>query len=107
MIHKVGASILLLSVALLVGASAAASQPEKKQPAPEKTTPEAPKKQIVVGFSQTGAESDWRAAETRSIKEEAEKRGVTLKFSDAQGKQPEQIRAIYEFVRQKVDVIVL
>ncbi len=45
----------------------------------------APKKSgLVVGFSQIGAESDWRTAETSSIREEAKKRGISLKFSDAQ-----------------------
>jgi galactofuranose transport system substrate-binding protein len=65
------------------------------------------KKPIVVGFAQEGAESAWRTAETKSIKDEAQKRGVTLKFSDAQEKQPEQIRAVRDFVRQKVDAIIL
>ena len=61
----------------------------------------------VVGFSQIGAESDWRAAETRSIQSEAARRGVELKFADAQGKQENQIRALKTFVAQKVDAIVL
>lgn len=84
------------------GVGGGGSQPAKKE---EKK--DAEKKQIVVGFSQCGAENDWRTAETKSIKEEAEARGVTLKFSDASGKPAEQIKAIQEFVRQKVDVIVL
>jgi simple sugar transport system substrate-binding protein len=61
----------------------------------------------VVGFSQIGAESDWRAAETRSIVEEAAKRGIELKLSDAQGRQENQIRALKGFVAQRVDAIVL
>ncbi len=60
---------------------------------------------LVVGFSQVGAESGWRTANTRSIKGEADRRGVTLKFSDAQGDQENQIRAIRSFIQQKVDVI--
>lgn len=62
---------------------------------------------LTVGFSQVGAESAWRTAETQSIKSEAAKRGVTLKFSDAQGKQANQIKAVRSFVTQKVDVIVI
>jgi len=62
-------------------------------------------KKIVVGFSQIGAESNWRKANTESIKSEAEKRGIELKFVDAQGKQEKQIRAIKNFIAQKVDVI--
>jgi galactofuranose transport system substrate-binding protein len=62
-------------------------------------------KPLVVGFSQTGAESGWRTANTKSIKDEAAKRGVTLKFSDAQGDQENQIRALRSFIQQRVDVI--
>ncbi len=64
-------------------------------------------KPMVVGFVQVGAESDWRVAETKSIKEEANNRGVDLKFSDAQGKQENQIKAIRSFIAQGVSAIVL
>jgi len=67
----------------------------------------APAKKLTVGFAQVGAESAWRTAETQSIKSEAEKRGVTLKFSDAQGKQENQIRSVRNFVAQHVDAIIL
>lgn len=60
-----------------------------------------------VGFAQVGAESDWRAAETRSIRTEAEKRGYALKFSDGQGKQENQIKALRAFIAQKLDAIIL
>ena len=72
----------------------------------EKTTT-AKKKAITVGFSQIGAESAWRTAETRSIIEEAKKRGIDLKFSDAQQKQENQIKAIRSFIAQGVDAIIL
>jgi simple sugar transport system substrate-binding protein len=62
---------------------------------------------LVVGFSQVGAESSWRTANTKSIKEEAAKRGITLRFSDAQQKQENQITAVRNFIAQKVDVILL
>src|SRR5689334_10021433 len=62
---------------------------------------------LVVGFSQIGAESAWRSAETTSIRSEAEKRGVQLNFSDAQQKQENQIKALRTFIAQKVDAIVL
>ena len=64
-------------------------------------------KKLKVGFSQVGAESDWRVAETRSIRLEAAKRGVDLKFSDAQGKVENQISAIRSFIAQGVDAIIL
>lgn len=60
---------------------------------------------LTVGFSQIGAESGWRTANTDSIKSEAEARGINLKFSDAQQKQENQIKAIRSFIDQKVDVI--
>ena len=61
----------------------------------------------MVGFAQVGAESSWRTAETESIKAEAAKRGITLKFSDAQGKQENEIKAVRGFIAQGVDAIVL
>lgn len=64
-------------------------------------------KPLKVGFAQTGAESAWRTANTNSMKTEAEKRGIELKFADGQGKQENQIRAIRSFVAQRVDAIVL
>jgi len=60
---------------------------------------------IVLGFSQVGAESEWRTANTESIKSSATAAGIDLKFSDAQQKQENQIKAIRAFIAQKVDVI--
>jgi len=62
-------------------------------------------KKIVLGFSQIGAESEWRTANTMSIKDTAAKEGIELKFSDAQQKQENQIKALRSFIAQKVDVI--
>src|SRR5215831_1495233 len=97
----------MLSVvsAVVVGALTSAAAAEVSGTQPEKQ-PEA-KKQLVVGFSQVGAESAWRTAETKSIRSEAQKRGVDLKFADAQGKQANQINSIRSFITQKVDAIIL
>lgn len=62
-------------------------------------------KKLTVGFAQIGAESAWRTAETESIKKEASKRNVDLRFVDAQQKKTNQIAAIRSFITQKVDVI--
>jgi simple sugar transport system substrate-binding protein len=62
-------------------------------------------KKIVLGFSQVGAESEWRTANTESIKSAAKDAGIELKFSDAQQKQENQIKALRAFIAQKVDVI--
>ncbi|HEV2294689.1 MAG TPA: ABC transporter substrate-binding protein [Tepidisphaeraceae bacterium] len=64
-------------------------------------------KPLVVGFAQVGAESAWRTANTQSIQDEAKKRGIDLRFSDAQGKQENQIAAVRGFIAQRVDVILL
>jgi len=60
------------------------------------------RQQLVVGFSQIGAESSWRLAETKSIQQEAEKRGVQLKLSDAQQKQENQIKAVLSESQMKI-----
>jgi len=60
---------------------------------------------LVVGYSQLGAESEWRTGNTASVKEAAEGLGVELLFSDAQQKQENQIKAIRTFIAQQVDVI--
>ncbi len=62
-------------------------------------------KPLVMGFSQVGAESEWRTANTASVKDAAKKAGVTLKFADAQQRQENQVKAIRSFIAQKVDVI--
>jgi simple sugar transport system substrate-binding protein len=64
----------------------------------------APKK-ITLGFSQIGAESEWRTSNSESIKQAAKDAGIDLKFSDAQQKQENQIKAIRSFIAQRVDVI--
>jgi simple sugar transport system substrate-binding protein/ribose transport system substrate-binding protein len=60
---------------------------------------------ITLGFSQVGAESGWRTANTKSIQESAAAAGIDLKFADAQQKQQNQITAIRSYITQKVDVI--
>ncbi len=60
---------------------------------------------LVVGYSQLGAESEWRTGNTASIQKAAESLGVELIFSDAQQKQENQIKAIRTFIAQQVDVI--
>ncbi|MBE2222371.1 MAG: ABC transporter substrate-binding protein [Anaerolineae bacterium] len=61
--------------------------------------------ELVVGYSQVGAESEWRTGNTASLKEAAESLGVELLFSDGQQQQENQIKAIRTFIAQRVDVI--
>jgi galactofuranose transport system substrate-binding protein len=60
---------------------------------------------LVVGYAQLGAESEWRVANTISIKETAAQLGVELRFYDAQQKQENQIEAVRKLIIQKVDII--
>jgi ABC-type sugar transport system substrate-binding protein len=88
---------LLLAAAgalLLAGCSGKTDKPAEGSP-----------KAIVLGFSQIGAESEWRTANTKSIQEAAAAAGITLRFSDAQQKQENQIKALRSFIAQRVDVI--
>ena len=62
-------------------------------------------KKITMGFSQIGAESEWRTAYTESVKQAAKDAGIDLQFSDAQQKQENQIKAIRSFIAQGVDII--
>lgn len=86
---RVSKSLLAIALGAVVAASTVAQAEDK----------------IVIGFSQIGAESEWRTANTNDVKAAAERAGVELKFSDAQQKQENQIRAIRSFISQKVDVI--
>jgi galactofuranose transport system substrate-binding protein len=76
------------------------SEPAAASPNAKKTYQD-----LVVGFAQIGAESEWRTANTRSIQDAANHLGIELKFSDAQQQQENQIKAIRSFIAQKVDVI--
>jgi len=62
-------------------------------------------KKISLGFAQVGSESEWRVANTVSIKDSAKAAGIDLKFTDAQQKQENQIKAIRGYIAQKVSVI--
>ena len=62
-------------------------------------------KKMVMGYSQIGAESEWRNANTLDILAAATDWNVDLRFSDAMQKQENQLQAIRTFIRQKVDII--
>jgi simple sugar transport system substrate-binding protein len=64
-----------------------------------------PGRRIVLGFAQVGSESEWRVANTKSIKSAAAKAGIELLFEDGKQKQENEIAAIRSFIRRKVDVI--
>ncbi|GMA98458.1 substrate-binding domain-containing protein [Pelosinus sp. IPA-1] len=63
------------------------------------------KRRIVLGFSQLGAESDWRRANSQSIKTAAHEADIELIFLEGDQRQETQIRDIRSFIAQGVDVI--
>lgn len=67
-----------------------------------------PRELTVVGISQVGAESDWRVANSESMKAVfTEANGYRLLFEDARQIQENQIMAVRKFIQQQVDYIVL
>ncbi|CAM4222089.1 simple sugar transport system substrate-binding protein [Paenibacillus endophyticus] len=106
---KLGAAAALIAVTLFSAAcgnnTGSGNSPTNTTNAGgEQTTAPAAGK-VVLGFSQVGAESGWRSANSDSVKEAAATAGFELKFSDAQQKQENQIKAIRSFILQKVDAI--
>ena len=93
------------SVAVLAAGLAACGSPASSSAGSSGPAAGSGSKALVMGFAQVGAESGWRTANTKSIQETAAKDGVDLKFSDAQQKQENQIKAIRSYIQQKVDII--
>jgi len=92
-IAAAGAMLLALSGCASAGGGASAESGPK------------PTDELVVGFAQVGAESGWRTANTKDIQAAFEEAGIELKFSDAQQKQENQIKAIRSYIQQGVDYI--
>jgi ABC-type sugar transport system substrate-binding protein len=106
--------MLTLAVILLSACGGAAAPAATEAPAEEPMEEEAaaPAAELTYGdltlcYPQLGAESDWRTANSASIKETADQLGFTLVFSDAQQHQENQISAIRTCIQQGVDVIAL
>lgn len=63
---------------------------------------------IHVGFAQVGSESDWRLAQTQSMKQTfTEAKGYAFDFVDCNNDQKTQLNAIQKFIDDGVDYIVL
>jgi galactofuranose transport system substrate-binding protein len=104
----------LLVLSMLAACAAPAAAPTAAPAAPAAQQPAAPAagaktaKDLTLCFPQLGAESDWRTANTASMKDTAAQLGIKqLVFSDAQQKQENQISAIRACIQQGVDVIAL
>ena len=65
-------------------------------------------KRTLVGFSQLGAESDWRVANTASMMQAlSEENGFDLLYDNARQKQENQLVAVRNFIVQGVDIILI
>ncbi len=86
--------LLLLLLCLLAGCTREAPQEAQKR--------------TLVGFSQLGAESDWRVANTASMTQAlSEENGFELLYSNARQKQENQLVAVRNFIVQGVDIILI
>ncbi len=93
-------TIIVLSMLALAGCSGNTDRSEQRE--------HLVSHQLTIGFSQVGSESDWRVANTKSMKDTfCAANGYTLIFDDAQQKQEKQITAIRNFIQQEVDYIIL
>jgi len=101
---KISRALHLLVISMLLFAPLSCNQSP-----PPTTTPDVKLKKtykdLIIGFAQLGAESEWRVANTKSIQETAVQLGVELRFSDAQQNQQKQIEAVRKLIIQKVDLI--
>lgn len=89
--------ILLLTILALLLSGCGTSHTEEKAEEP-----------LVIGICQVGAESDWRVANSESMKAVfTEENGYRLLFEDARQIQENQIIAVRKFIQQQVDYIVL
>ncbi len=103
--HRSSFKIIMLIVAFSLCMFSAGCSPAEVAEAESADTG---KDLIVVGFSQVGAESDWRSANSESMRSVFTKEnGYELIFEDAQQKQTNQITAIRSFIQQDVDYIVV
>ena len=62
---------------------------------------------FVVGFSQMESDNPWRLAETKSLRDEAAKRGYELVVTDAQGQTAKQVSNVEDLIARRVNVILL
>ncbi len=60
-----------------------------------------------VGFAQTESNNPWRLQQTKSMQDEAKKRGWQLVYTDAASSAAKQVADVRSMIAQKVDVILL
>ncbi|GAC1650653.1 MAG: ABC transporter substrate-binding protein [Gemmatimonadaceae bacterium] len=62
---------------------------------------------FVVGFSQMESDNPWRLAQTKSLRDEAAKRGYALVVTDAQGQTAKQVSDVEDLIARRVKLILL
>ncbi|MBV9812829.1 MAG: substrate-binding domain-containing protein, partial [Acetobacteraceae bacterium] len=60
-----------------------------------------------AGFAQSESNNPWRIAETKSMQEEAQKRGWQLVYTDAASSAAKQVSDVNSMIAQGVDIIFL
>ena len=84
---------LLLCLVLAVNIAGCLRSPEQPED----------KDLYVIGFSQVGAESDWRIANTKSMVETfTEEKGYELRMENAMQRQDNQFAAVRNFILEGV-----
>lgn len=104
MSHFKKLAFLFVAAAMVLAACGGAAPAEE---AGASCAPDCTYADMVLCYPQLGAESDWRTANTASIKETADQLGAKLIFSDAQQRQENQISAVRSCIQQGVSVIAL
>jgi galactofuranose transport system substrate-binding protein len=103
-------AIGILGLALL-GLSACApsettSPGEPQAPSVGSAEEEAPGTPLRVGFSQVENANPWRIAQTISLIEEAEARGIELVYADAEGRTDKQLEDVKYLLAQDIDYLI-
>jgi len=92
---------------LQIGAGAAALSTLGLRAAYAELPKLAKKDTYKVGFAQTESNNPWRLAQTKSMQDEAAKRGWQLVYTDAAGSAAKQVADVRSMIAQGVDVILL
>lgn len=101
-IHRQFWAVLLLAVALIT-----ASCNRQGGETSGGNTGGAPGGKKTVGFSQMENNGPWRIAETKSMRDEAAKRGYELVVTDAQSQTSKQVSDVEDLIARRVSAIFL
>ncbi|MDR0362663.1 MAG: ABC transporter substrate-binding protein [Planctomycetota bacterium] len=63
--------------------------------------------EVVVGFSQMGSENNWRITETKSIQDEAAKRGYKLLYTNANDDTAKQVSDVEDLLNRRPDILII